>query len=182
MKQSKTNNIVHLTNEPLPQYLAKISSIPLASIEEEMKLISIIKSGGANFDLALAYLVTVNLRFVVSVAKQYKHTGQPLASLINKGNAGLIEAAKRYDPSRGFKFISYAVWWIRRSICQTLLTNGGQLTKPLVINEQELNSIHRRLALDSKEHNEKTLQPKSTLTKEYIRQVRQKAIEKLRKR
>ena len=182
MKQTKLNNIIYITNEPLTQYLAKIPSIPLATAKEEMELASMIKSGGEDGELALAYLVTVNLRFVVSVAKLYEHTGQPLAALINKGNAGLIEAAKRFDLSRGYKFIPYAVWWIRQAICQAPLTHKCQLPFPLVISELELNSIRHHLALGNKEHNEKTLQPKYTLSKEYVNQMRQKAIEKLRQR
>lgn len=108
-------------SESLNKYLKEISKIPLLKFKEEKKIARIIKKG--NFKekkKALKKLVKSNLRFVVSVAKQYQNQGLSLSDLINEGNIGLIKAASRFDYKRGFKFISYAVWWIKQSILQAI--------------------------------------------------------------
>lgn len=97
----------------LDRYLRELHRIPLIDTEEEMQLAGRIRQGD---EQALAALVRANLRFVVSIAKLYQHTYVPLMDLINEGNIGLVEAARRFDETKGFKFISYAVWWIRKSI------------------------------------------------------------------
>lgn len=112
----------------LDRYLTDISHEPLISIDEEIRLAKLIHSGDEG---ALERLIRANLRFVVSVAKQYQGQGLGLVDLINEGNVGLLTAARRYDETRGFKFISYAVWWIRQSILQSLAENGRLVRLPL---------------------------------------------------
>ncbi len=104
-------------NQSLDRYLQEIGEVPLLTPDEEIELARRIKK---NDQIALEKLTKANLRFVVSVAKQYQNQGLSLGDLINEGNLGLIKAAKRFDETRGFKFISYAVWWIRQSILQAL--------------------------------------------------------------
>jgi len=121
MKQFKINkNFTNRSEESLDKYLAEISRVPMITPDQEVELAQIIRKGGKRGDKAKEKLVTANLRFVVSVAKQYQHQGVPLSDLINEGNLGLITAADKFDETRGFKFISYAIWWIRQSILQAI--------------------------------------------------------------
>jgi len=115
-------------NQSLDKYLQEIGEVPLLDPEEEIKLARRIKQGDQK---ALEKLTKANLRFVVSVAKQYQNQGLSLGDLINEGNLGLIKAAKRFDETRGFKFISYAVWWIRQSILQALAEQSRVVRLPL---------------------------------------------------
>ena len=115
----------------LDLYLGEIAVIPLITREEEASLTEKIHKGGKGAAKAVNDLTSANLRFVVSVAKQYQNLGLPLADLINEGNIGLIKAAKRFDETRGFKFISYAVWWIRQAILQALAEQGRTVRLPL---------------------------------------------------
>ncbi|MEQ8339060.1 MAG: sigma-70 family RNA polymerase sigma factor, partial [Cyclobacteriaceae bacterium] len=101
----------------LEKYFTEVSNVPMITPDEEVELAKRIREGD---ELALEKLVKANLRFVVSVAKQYQNRSLPLNDLINEGNLGLIKAAKKFDETKGFKFISYAVWWIRQSIMQAL--------------------------------------------------------------
>src|ERR1700744_2178196 len=118
MRQLKiTKSITNRESQSLEKYLQEIGKVELISPEEEVKLAIRIKQGDQK---ALDKLTKANLRFVVSVAKQYQNQGLSLPDLINEGNLGLIKAAQRFDETRGFKFISYAVWWIRQSILQAL--------------------------------------------------------------
>jgi RNA polymerase primary sigma factor len=112
----------------LDLYLREIGETPLITAQEEVKLAKRIKQGD---QIALEKLTKANLRFVVSVAKQYQNQGLSLADLINEGNIGLIKAAKRFDETRGFKFISYAVWWIRQAILQALAEQSRIVRLPL---------------------------------------------------
>ncbi len=111
----------------IDKYLSDVSKEEQVNLEEETELARRIKNGDKK---ALDRLIRANLRFVISVAKQYQHNGLPLADLINEGNLGLIKAAQRFDESKGFKFISYAVWWIRQSIMQSISNQGRLIRLP----------------------------------------------------
>jgi RNA polymerase primary sigma factor len=118
MRQLVINpSLTQRRGDSLERYLADINRLPLISGEEELRLAQAIRAGD---ELAVQQLVCANLRFVVSVAKQYQFRGLSLADLINEGNLGLMRSARRFDETRGFKFISYAVWWIRQGIVQAL--------------------------------------------------------------
>lgn len=131
-----------LTDRSLPsleKYLQDVKKYNLVTVDEEIELATRIQKGDKE---ALDQLVKANLRFVVSVAKQYQNQGLTLSDLINEGNIGLIEAANRFDATRGFKFISYAVWWIRQSIMQAISNNTRMIRLP-VNKLSELNKINK---------------------------------------
>lgn len=129
MRQLKiTKSITNRESQSLEKYLQEIGKVELITPEEEVKLATLIKQGDQK---ALDRLTKANLRFVVSVAKQYQNQGLSLSDLINEGNLGLIKAAQRFDETRGFKFISYAVWWIRQSILQSLAEQSRIVRLPL---------------------------------------------------
>ena len=132
MRQLKIQkSITNRNSEALDKYLVEIGRAPMVSIEEEIELAQAIKKGGRAGERAKNKLVAANLRFVVSVAKQYQHQGLTLTDLIDEGNIGLIKAAERFDETRGFKFISYAVWWIRQSILQAIAEQSRIVRLPL---------------------------------------------------
>ncbi|MEM5564004.1 sigma-70 family RNA polymerase sigma factor [Psychroserpens sp. AS72] len=129
MRQLKiTKQVTNRETASLDKYLQEIGKVDLITADEEVELAQRIKAGD---QLALEKLTKANLRFVVSVAKQYQNQGLTLPDLINEGNLGLIKAAQRFDETRGFKFISYAVWWIRQSILQALAEQSRIVRLPL---------------------------------------------------
>ncbi|TRO64059.1 sigma-70 family RNA polymerase sigma factor [Christiangramia sabulilitoris] len=129
MRQLKiTKQVTNRETASLDKYLQEIGKVDLITADEEVELAQRIKAGD---NRALEKLTKANLRFVVSVAKQYQNQGLTLPDLINEGNLGLIKAAKRFDETRGFKFISYAVWWIRQSILQALAEQSRIVRLPL---------------------------------------------------
>ena len=152
MRQLKiTQSITSREGDSLERYLQEINKEPMITPEEEVVLAHRIHNGD---DEALEQLTKANLRFVVSVAKQYQGQGLGLIDLINEGNVGLITAAKKFDETRGFKFISFAVWWIRQSILQALAENSRLVYLPL--NQvNNLTKIHRFLS-DFAQKNERT--------------------------
>ncbi len=132
MRQLKiSKSITNRSSEALDKYLVEIGRAPMVSIDEEIELAQAIKKGGRAGERAKNKLVEANLRFVVSVAKQYQHQGLTLTDLIDEGNIGLIKAAEKFDETRGFKFISYAVWWIRQSILQAIAEQSRIVRLPL---------------------------------------------------
>ncbi|MFA5712954.1 MAG: RNA polymerase sigma factor RpoD/SigA [Bacteroidales bacterium] len=143
MRQLKiTKSITNRESASLDKYLQEIGREELITVEEEVELAQRIKKGDQE---ALEKLTRANLRFVVSVAKQYQNQGLSLPDLINEGNLGLIKAAEKFDETRGFKFISYAVWWIRQSILQALAEQSRIVRLPL--NQVgSLNKINKALA------------------------------------
>jgi RNA polymerase primary sigma factor len=129
MRQLKiTKSITNRDSQSLDKYLTEISREEMINAEQEVELAKLIKKGDQR---ALDKLVRANLRFVVSVSKQYQNQGLTLPDLINEGNLGLIKAAQRFDETRGFKFISYAVWWIRQSILQAIAEQSRIVRLPL---------------------------------------------------
>ena len=127
MKQFKiSKNYTNRSEESLDRYLVEISRMPMITPDQEVELAQIIRKGGKKGEEAKDKLVTANLRFVVSVAKQYQHQGVPLSDLINEGNLGLMTAADKFDETRGFKFI----WWIRQSILQPIAEYSSIVRRP----------------------------------------------------
>lgn len=149
MRQLKiTKSITNRESDSLDKYLQEIGHEELISVEEEVELAQRIKQGDRK---ALEKLTKANLRFVVSVAKQYQNQGLSLPDLINEGNVGLIKAAEKFDETRGFKFISYAVWWIRQSILQAIAEQSRIVRLPL--NQVgSVNKINRVLNKFEQEH------------------------------
>lgn len=149
MRQLKiSKSITNRESASLDKYLQEIGHEELLSVDEEVELAQKIKKGDRR---ALERLTRANLRFVVSVAKQYQNQGLSLPDLINEGNVGLIKAAEKFDETRGFKFISYAVWWIRQSILQAIAEQGRIVRLPL--NQVgSVNKINRELNKFEQEH------------------------------
>ncbi|MEQ8908511.1 MAG: RNA polymerase sigma factor RpoD/SigA [Vicingaceae bacterium] len=156
MRQLKiTKSITNRQTVSLDRYLHEIGKVELITADEEVELARRIKAGD---DSALEKLTKANLRFVVSVSKQYQNQGLSLPDLINEGNLGLIKAAQRFDETRGFKFISYAVWWIRQSILQALAEQSRIVRLPLnkigAINKvrKTFNELEQRYEREPQEH------------------------------
>lgn len=168
MRQLKINkSITNRENASLDKYLTDIGKVDLITAEEEVILAKRIKEGD---EIALNKLVNANLRFVVSVAKQYQNQGLSLPDLINEGNVGLIKAARRFDETRGFKFISYAVWWIRQSILQALAEQSRIVRLPL----NQVGSINKIKKTISKLEQEFNRQPTEKEIAEHLDTTEQK--------
>ena len=153
MRQLKiTKSITNRESESLEKYLQEIGKEDMISVEEEVDLAQRIKKGDRK---ALEQLTRANLRFVVSVAKQYQNQGLSLPDLINEGNVGLIKAAEKFDETRGFKFISYAVWWIRQSILQAIAEQSRIVRLPL----NQVGSVNKINRMTSKFEQENERRP-----------------------
>jgi RNA polymerase primary sigma factor len=145
MRQLKiSKQITNRESQSIDKYLQEIGKVGMITSDEEVELAKKIKDGD---DDALRALVRANLRFVVSVAKQYQNQGLSLSDLINEGNLGLMKAAKCFDETRGFKFISYAVWWIRQSILQSLAEHSRLIRLPLnkISSINKINKVYSKL-------------------------------------
>lgn len=141
MRQFKnTRSITVRNNISINNYLKEVNRYPMITVDEEVILARKIKQSGIEADKARQRLVEANLRFVISVANQYRQPDMDLSDLISEGNIGLIKAAERFDDTRGFKFISYAVWWIRQSISSAICENGRIIRLPL--NQQALLNMY----------------------------------------
>ena len=141
MRQFKnTKKITERNNISVNNYLKEVNRYPMATVDEEVTLAQRIRQGGKEADKARQRLIEANLRFVISVANQYHQPKMDLSDLISEGNIGLIKAAELFDDTRGFKFISYAVWWIRQSISSTIYENGRIIRLPL--NQQALLNMY----------------------------------------
>jgi len=155
MRQLKiSKQVTNRDTESFDIYLSEINKIELISAEEEVQLALRIKKGDKK---ALHRLINANLRFVVSVSKQYQNQGLSLPDLINEGNLGLIKAAQRFDETRGFKFISYAVWWIRQSILQSIAEQSRIVRMP----QNKISSVSKILKLYSRLEQEFEREPTS---------------------
>ena len=155
MRQLKiTKSITNRESASLDKYLQEIGRYDLISVEEEVELAQRIKKGD---QLAIEKLASANLRFVVSVAKQYQNQGLSLPDLINEGNLGLIKAAEKFDETRGFKFISYAVWWIRQSIMQAINEQSRIVRLPL--NQVSSLSKYRKAVAQFEQENQRKPSP-----------------------
>ncbi len=158
--------------EIINQYLKKVAKIPLLTPEEEKEIAARAKAGDQE---AFRRLVESNLRFVISIAKQYLGYGLPLSELIAAGNYGLIEAAKRFDPDRGVKFISYAVWWIRQAIVQALSQQMGAVRIPI----KQSHVINRIRSIYSRLYKELEREPTpEEIAYEYTKELVQRELEK----
>lgn len=174
MRQLKiTNSITSRGSQSLEDYLNDISKQPLLTAEEEVKLAQRIRNDDRE---ALERLVCANLRFVVSVAKQYQNQGLTLPDLINEGNIGLIKAAEKFDETRGFKFISYAVWWIRQSILQALAEQSRMVRLPL----NQVSAVSRINKLIMKFEQEHERKPSAYELSEFIDETPEKIRDSLR--
>ncbi len=174
MRQLKiTNSITSRGSQSLEDYLNDICKQPLLTAEEEVKLAQRIRNDDRE---ALERLVCANLRFVVSVAKQYQNQGLTLPDLINEGNIGLIKAAEKFDETRGFKFISYAVWWIRQSILQALAEQSRMVRLPL----NQVSAVSRINKLITKFEQEHERKPSADELSELIDETPEKIRDSLR--
>lgn len=169
MRQLKiAKQITNREAQSIDRYLQEIGKIPLITAEMEVEYAQKIKRGD---QIALEKLTNANLRFVVSVAKQYQNQGLSLGDLINEGNLGLIKAAQRFDETRGFKFISYAVWWIRQSIMQALAEQSRVVRLPLN-RVGDLNRINKTFAvLEQKFQREPTNEELATIMEQPLEQI-----------
>ena len=144
MRQFKSSqHITGRSSVSVNNYLRDVNRYPMASLEEEVQLAQTVRHGGKEGERAKQRLIEANLRFVITVANQYHQNNMELIDLISEGNIGLIKAAERFDDTRGFKFVSYAVWWIRQAILQAVSEQGQTIRLPL--NQQGLRQLYKLL-------------------------------------
>ena len=144
MRQFKSSqHITGRSSVSVNNYLRDVNRYPMATLEEEVQLAQTIRCGGKEGECARQRLIEANLRFVITIANQYHQHNMDLADLISEGNIGLIKAAERFDDTRGFKFVSYAVWWIRQAILQAVSEQGQTIRMPL--NQQGLRQMYNLL-------------------------------------
>lgn len=176
MRQLKiTKQVTNRETASLDKYLQEIGKVDLITAEEEVELARRIKQGDR---IALEKLTKANLRFVVSVSKQYQNQGLSLPDLINEGNLGLIKAAQRFDETRGFKFISYAVWWIRQSILQALAEQSRIVRLPLnkIGSINKINKAAARLEQEfEREPNQKEIAGELEMTENEVKESQRNA-------
>ena len=152
MRQLKISSTITTRNSVLDKYLHDVNQYPLLSLDEEVSLARTIRAGGEAAAAAHDKLVCSNLRFVITVAKQYQSSGIPLTDLINEGNMGLIKAADKFDDTLGFRFISYAVWWIRQAITRAIGDQSRDVRLPANVSN-ELGKIAKfRTEYEQKHH------------------------------
>jgi RNA polymerase primary sigma factor len=151
---NNTTNIkrfIDTSEESISRYLKDVRKVDVLTPEEENKLALEVQNGN---QIAMEKLITANLRFVISVAKEYQGQGLPLVDLISEGNFGLIKAAQKFDPSRGFRFISYAVWWVKQSIIQSLNDNSRTVRIPVNVTNN-VSKLKKDMASFEQEHGRK---------------------------
>lgn len=177
MRQLKiSKSITSRNSESLDKYLVEIGRIPMVSLDEEIELAQKIRNGGPEGERAKDRLVAANLRFVVSVAKQYQNQGLSLPDLINEGNVGLIKAAEKFDETRGFKFISYAVWWIRQTILQALAEQSRIVRLPL----NQVSAVNKITKAMTKFEQEYERKPSADELAELVNELPEKISDSLR--
>ena len=153
MSMVNTKRFIDTTEDSISSYLKEVRKVDLLTPEQELELTKKVAEGDKK---SLDHLVNANLRFVISVAKEYQGQGVPLPDLINEGNYGLIKAATKFDHTKGFRFISYAVWWVKQSILQSLSDNSRTVRLPINITNQ-LSKIKKQIAqFEQENHREPT--------------------------
>jgi len=160
MAKVKTKRFIDTSEESISMYLKDVRKLDMITREEEVALARKIKEGDA---AAAEKLVKSNLRFVISVAKEYQNQGLPLADLIAEGNVGLIKAAHKFDPERGFRFISYAVWWVKQSIIQSLNDHARTVRLPVNVTNN-MSKLKKEVSSFEQEHGRKPIDGEMDLT------------------
>lgn len=151
MSTVNIKRFIDTSEESISRYLKDVRKIDMLTPEEEVELAKKVREGDK---AATEKLVTANLRFVISIAKEYQNQGLPLADLINEGNFGLIKAAQKFDPERGFRFISYAVWWVKQSIIQSLNDNARTVRLPVNVTNN-IAKLKKEISAFEQEHGRK---------------------------
>lgn len=151
MSTVNIKRFIDTSEESISRYLKDVRKIDMLTPEQEVELAKKVREGDK---AATEKLVTANLRFVISIAKEYQNQGLPLADLINEGNFGLIKAAQKFDPERGFRFISYAVWWVKQSIIQSLNDNARTVRLPVNVTNN-IAKLKREISAFEQEHGRK---------------------------
>lgn len=160
MSTANTKRFIDTSEESISMYLKDVRKLDMITAEEEVTLAKKVQEGDSK---AAEKLIKSNLRFVISVAKEYQNQGLPLADLIAEGNVGLIKAAQKFDPERGFRFISYAVWWIKQSIIQSLNDNARTVRLPVNVTNN-IAKLKKDISAFEQEHGRKPIEGEMDLT------------------